>query len=128
MRGYDNEALGPRLVNDLLPSLATREAGGGEALLNFTAELRFPVWESVGIYGALFVDMGSLTQFQARHYGGAEFARELFVDQMRYTAGLGLRWLISEAIPPIVIDYGFILNRRRGDPLGGFSLNVGYTF
>ena len=128
MRGYDNEALGPRLVNDLLPSLATREAGGGEALLNFTAELRFPVWESMGIYGALFVDMGSLTQFQASHYGGAEFARELFVDQMRYTAGLGLRWLISEAIPPIVIDYGFILNRRRGDPLGGFSLNVGYTF
>ena len=26
------------------------------------------------------------------------------------------------------IPYGFILNRRRGDPLGGFSLNVGYTF
>jgi len=39
-----------------------------------------------------------------------------------------LRWLISEAIPPIVLDYGFIINRRRGDPIGGFSINVGYTF
>lgn len=128
MRGYDNEALGPRLVNDFVPSIATKEAGGGEALFNFTAELRFPIWESIGLYGALFTDMGSLTRYQAPYYGGAEFARELFVEQMRYTAGLGLRWLISEAIPPIVIDYGFILNRRRGDPVGGFSLNVGYTF
>ncbi|MBR4984872.1 MAG: BamA/TamA family outer membrane protein [Proteobacteria bacterium] len=128
MRGYDNEALGPRLVIDYVPGLATNSAAGGEVLFNFTAEMRFPVWESVGIYGALFMDMGSLTQYQPTHYGAASFARELFADQMRYTAGLGLRWLISEAIPPIVIDYGFILNRRRGDPLGGFSLNVGYTF
>ncbi len=128
MRGYDNEALGPRLVNDLTPNVATNEAGGGEVLFNFTAELRYPIWESVGIYGALFVDMGSLTQYQPTHYSAGSFAEELFANQMRYTAGVGLRWQISDSIPPIVIDYGFILNRRRGDPLGGFSLNVGYTF
>ncbi len=128
MRGYDDEALGPRLVNDLTPNVATNEAGGGEVLFNFTTELRYPIWQSVGIYGALFVDMGALTKYQPTHYSAGGFAEELFASQMRYTAGLGLRWLISDAIPPIVIDYGFILNRRRGDPLGGFSLNVGYTF
>ncbi|MBQ9816794.1 MAG: BamA/TamA family outer membrane protein [Proteobacteria bacterium] len=128
MRGYDNEALGPRLVNDLTPNVATNEAGGGEVLFNFTTELRYPIWSDVGLYGALFVDMGSLTPYQPTYYSAEGFAEELFVEQMRYTAGLGLRWLINEAIPPIVIDYGFILNRRRGDPLGGFSLNVGYTF
>lgn len=128
MRGYPNEALGPRLVNSLTPNVATNEAGGGEVLFNLTAELRYPIWTNIGIYGAVFVDMGSLTEYQPTHYSGPEFGRELFDRQMRYTAGLGLRWHISESIPPIVIDYGFILNRRRGDPLGNFSLNIGYSF
>ena len=128
MRGYDNEALGPRLVNDLTPNVATNEAGGGEVLFNFTGELRYPIWTEMGIYGAIFVDMGSLTPNQPMYYSPSAFAKELFVKQMRYTAGLGIRWTITESIPPIVLDYGFILNRRRGDPLGGFSLNVGYTF
>ena len=52
----------------------------------------------------------------------------MFVNEMRYTAFLGLRWMISDSIPPIVIDYGFMLNRRHGDPFGAFSLNIGYTF
>ncbi len=128
MRGYDNEALGPRLINDITPNVASNEAAGGEVLFNFTTEIRFPIWESIGLYGAIFLDMGALTQYQPLHYSAKEFAEELFVNQMRYTAGLGLRWLISESIPPIVIDYGFLLNRHRGDPLGGFTLNVGYTF
>lgn len=128
MRGYDNEALGPRLVNDLTPSVPTNEAGGGEALFNFTAELRYPIWNGIGLYGAIFTDIGALTQRQPAHYGAGEFARELFVREMRYSAGLGLRWHISESIPPIVIDYGFIINRRRGDPIGNFTLNIGYSF
>ena len=128
MRGYEDEALGPRLINDLAPTTATDEAGGGEVLFNFTTEIRYPIWNAIGLYGALFVDMGALTPYQPTYYSPSAFAEELFVNQMRYTAGMGLRWLISEAIPPIVLDYGFIINRRRGDPLGGFSINVGYTF
>lgn len=128
MRGFGNEALGPRLVNPKTPNIATNEAGGGETLFNFSTELRFPIWQKIGIYGALFVDMGALLNRQVTAYAPKAFVKALFVEQMRYTLGLGLRWLFSESIPPIVIDYGFILNRRRGDPVGGFSLNVGYTF
>ncbi len=128
MRGYDNEALGPRLVNSSTPNVATNEAWGGEGLFNFTAELRYPIWPSVGIYGAVFADMGALIDYQPSHYDFGGFFDEMFAKELKYTAGLGLRWQISETIPPIVIDYGFLLNRRRGDPLGGFSLNIGYTF
>ncbi|GEM_PF-2207576 len=128
MRGYEDEALGPRLINDIAPATATDEAGGGEVLFNFTTEIRYPIWNDIGLYGAIFVDMGALTPYQPTNYSPGAFAEELFVNQMRYTAGMGLRWLISEAIPPIVLDYGFIINRRRGDPIGGFSINVGYTF
>ena len=128
MRGYDNEALGPRLVNSSTPNVATNEAWGGEGLFNFSAELRFPIWHSFGIYGAIFTDIGALTEYQPTHYDVGGFFNEMFVEQLKYTAGLGLRWQISETIPPIVIDYGFLLNRRRGDPVGGFSLNIGYTF
>ncbi len=128
VRGYDNDALGPRLVNTMTPNVATNEAAGGEALFNLNAELRFPIWYSVGIFGALFVDMGSIVEHQPLYLGASGFFNEMFVDEMRYTAGLGLRWIISDSIPPIVIDYGFILNRRRGDPVGRLSLNIGYTF
>jgi len=128
MRGYDNDGLGPRLVSAATPGIATNEAGGGEVLFNFTTELRYPIWHGVGLYGALFVDMGALLERQMSHYSPSGFMKALFVDEMRYTAGLGLRWLIGESIPPIVIDYGFILDRRRGDPVGRLSLNVGYAF
>ena len=72
--------------------------------------------------------MGALIDYQPSHYDFGGFFDEMFAKELKYTAGLGLRWQISETIPPIVIDYGFLLNRRRGDPLGGFSLNIGYTF
>lgn len=128
VRGYDNDALGPRLVNTMTPNIATNEAAGGEALFNFNAELRYPIWNSVGLFGAVFVDLGSIVEHQPLYSGASRFFKEMFVEEMRYTAGLGLRWLISDSIPPVVIDYGFILNRRRGDPIGRLSLNIGYTF
>ena len=128
MRGYDNEALGPRLVNKSTPDVATNEAWGGESLFNFSAEFRYPIWPAIGLYGAVFTDMGSLTEYQATHYSFGGFFDEMFAKQLKYTAGLGLRYQFSETIPPIVVDYGFLLNRRRGDPLGGLSLNIGYTF
>ena len=72
--------------------------------------------------------MGALTQSLPTDGTARDYFRELFVEEMRYTAGLGLRWQFSESIPPIVVDYGFIINRRRGDPVGNFSLNIGYSF
>ena len=128
VRGYENDALGPRLYDPNKPSIATNEAAGGETMFNFTAELRYPIWDTIGLYGAIFVDMGSLTQSQPTDGSARDYFRELFVEEMRYTAGLGLRLQFSESIPPIVVDYGFIINRRRGDPVGNFSLNIGYSF
>lgn len=128
MRGYDNDALGPRLYDPSKPGIATNEAAGGETMFNFTAELRYPIWNNIGLYGAVFVDMGALTQSLPTDGTARDYFRELFVEEMRYTAGLGLRWQFSESIPPIVVDYGFIINRRRGDPVGNFSLNIGYSF
>lgn len=128
MRGYEADALGPRLYDRVNPQVATNEAAGGEVLWNFTAELRYPIWNTIGLYGAIFMDMGALMQDQPTAYSGREFFETLFTKEMHYTAGLGLRWQFSESIPPIVIDYGFILNRRRGDPVGNFSLNIGYSF
>ena len=128
IRGYGNDALGPRLYDAAKPGVATNEAAGGESMFNFTAEMRYPIWRSIGLYGAVFADMGALTQSQPTDGSARQFFKEMFADEMRYTAGLGLRWHFSDSIPPIVIDYGFILNRRRGDPLGNFSLNIGYSF
>jgi len=91
--------------------------------------LRFPILKDIGIYGVLFWDVGSLLVNQFLTYPSASlFFEDLFINEMRHTAGIGLRWLIAENLPPIVFDYGIILNRRIGEPFGGLHINVGYTF
>ncbi|MDX9719653.1 MAG: BamA/TamA family outer membrane protein [Myxococcota bacterium] len=129
VRGFENDAVGPRRVDLSSPGVATHEAGGGELLLNTSLELRFPILKDLGIHGVLFWDSGSILAKQMLSYSSAQsFFEDVFVDELRHTAGLGLRWLIADNLPPIVLDYGLVLDRRLGEPLGGLHLNVGYAF
>lgn len=92
---------------------------GGNALVILNAELRLPVWRSLGLVG--FMD------------GGNVFARasDLDVTELRFSPGLGLRY--SSPIGPIRFDVGFKLNRRELSPgrfeaPAAFYLSVGHAF
>src|SRR5690606_23363907 len=53
VRGFPDGTLGPL-------SSATQRPGGGEFMLNYNAELRYPLLQQYDIYGATFFDAGLL--------------------------------------------------------------------
>jgi outer membrane protein insertion porin family len=71
---------------------------GGNALIVFNSEVRFPVWKSIG--AAAFVDAGNVFLRVA----------DLDLGDVRGAAGFGLRY--RSPIGPIRVDLGFKLTRR----------------
>lgn len=71
---------------------------GGNALVVFNSEVRFPVWKSIG--AAAFLDAGNVFLRVA----------DLDLGDVRGTAGFGLRY--RSPIGPIRVDLGFKLTRR----------------
>jgi outer membrane protein insertion porin family len=109
LRGFPDNGLGP--------TDATGVATFGDVVLNGTTELRFPLFPSLDVYGAAFLDAGQLA---------ADFS-SLEMDGFRFATGLGIRWLAFRVVP-VILDYGLVLDRRIGESIGELHFNVGYTF
>jgi outer membrane protein assembly factor BamA len=76
-------------------SASVRELGGGNFVLNGSLELRVPVLRGAGIWLGAFLDGGALA---LRH-------KDLHPASFRFSAGLGVRWLIGGQIP-VRFDWG----------------------
>lgn len=87
---------------------------GGQFYTIFNAEFIVPLQDSFSL--AVFGDAGNLLE-DSSDYGFAE---------MHYAAGLGLRYDLP--IGPLRVDYGFNLNRERGEPKGTFHIGFGFAF
>ena len=91
---------------------------GGNGLVLFNAELRAPLWRSLGVVG--FIDAGNV------------FARagSLNLGEMRGNVGFGLRY--QSPIGPLRVDLGFKLDRRvvagRREPLTALHISFGQAF
>jgi outer membrane translocation and assembly module TamA len=48
------------------------------------------------------------------------------MDETLYTAGAGIRW--KTLIGPARLEYGYNLNRRKGDPSGTLHFSIGFPF
>jgi outer membrane protein assembly factor BamA len=101
---------------------------GGDTMVNGSLELRFPLLRLSGLWGAAFLDSGAVSQDLG----------SLHAQSVRFSAGLGVRWLIGDQIP-IRLDYGFVLdprcNRYDGnnqciseDDTGALDFGLLYTF
>jgi len=122
VRGFPDGTLGPIGSN--------QQPSGGEFLLNYNAEFRYPLFKEFAIFGATFFDVGLLSDCRERRTGVRDCFAEAFsnpLEQLRPTAGLGIRALILGQIP-VVLDYGVVLNREAGEQFGEIHFNVGYTF
>ncbi|MFU8804584.1 MAG: POTRA domain-containing protein [Bradymonadaceae bacterium] len=122
-------------TNTLGPIGGQQQPLGGEFLLNYNAELRYPLIKGINLYGATFFDAGLLvdcfddgnTRSTAGCYGNAFGHPDGSLSSVRTAVGLGLRYLIVDQIP-LLFDYGFVLNRRPGENFGSLHFNLGYTF
>jgi len=106
IRGYVKNRVGP--LNN------SGDALGGDALLIFNAEWRFPIWNIVG--GTLFVDTGTVTNKVA----------DLFGTDFKTGVGGGLRLLTP--VGPVRVDLGYALNPVRDDSRWQFYFSVGNPF
>lgn len=107
---------------------------GGEFMMGTNTEVRYPLLKDVGLWAASFFDVGLLvdcyddqnTDVRIGCYQDA-LSADAVGGKLRYTTGVGVRYLIVEQIP-LLLDYAVLLNRRPGEAFGSLHFNVGYTF
>jgi outer membrane protein insertion porin family len=106
VRGYDYESISPT-------DPATGDKIGGEKMMIYNFEFLFPLLQEQGIRGVVFFDAGNV--FTKEESWG-------FRD-ICMSVGAGFRWY--SPMGPIRIEYGFILNRRPEDSMGGVEFQMG---
>jgi translocation and assembly module TamA len=106
VRGYRYRSLSP-----LGP---TGEVIGGRSLLEASLEARVKITDTIGLVP--FFDMG----------GAFESAYPDFREQLRYAAGLGLRYYTP--VGPIRIDVATPLNKRPNDKAWALYIGIGQAF
>jgi outer membrane protein insertion porin family len=109
VRGYDWSSI-------TLTDPATGEDLGGEKMMVYNVEFRFPVSKEQGVVGLVFFDAGNV-------FGKDD---SFTFSDIRMSAGPGLRWY--SPLGPIRIEYGFVLNPRTGDPSGNVEFSIGGFF
>jgi len=95
VRGFDQDQLGASEILD-----ENGVSSGGNALLIFNAELRFPLLQGIGLGGATFVDVGQVF----------EKVNQLDLGRLRTGFGFGIRW--RSPVGPFRIDFGWKATRQ----------------
>lgn len=132
-RGFDYYTLGPsRNVaadgSDPGTGLSEFNIGGNKQLL-LTTEIEFPILTAAGLKGVFFADAGNafdegqpltlaLDLFEDRENGYAE--------TLRTAVGFGVRW--RSPMGPLRFEWGFPLQRLRGEKLVNFQFSIGRGF
>jgi len=104
IRGFDILSLGPvNVVADSAGRIIRRDRIGGSQQLVSNNEFIFPIVESLGLRGVVFLDAGNA--FTA--------AQGFAIDEIRLSTGGGIRWM--SPIGPLRIELGFPLNAKSID-------------
>lgn len=110
LRGFKVDTAGPleRSTSGVLVPT------GGNALLLGGAELRYDVGRFVSL--AAFAEAGNVYPLVS----------EIRLDDLRYTAGAGIRY--KSAFGPLRVDWGYKLNRRPDESPSRFHVTIGHAF
>ncbi|MFN2431641.1 MAG: outer membrane protein assembly factor BamA [Gemmatimonadota bacterium] len=100
VRGYQRRRLGPLAGEDCEANPDDCDPVGGEALLEASAELRFPLFGN--FRGVAFVDAGNVWIDPG----------DVSLSDLRYTPGVGLRY--DTPVGPVRVDMG--VKTRGADP------------
>ncbi len=107
--GGINSLRGLRYVGPTDP--ATGDVIGGTTMLNFTAEYVFPLIKNAGMKGVVFFDTGNAWDFGYH------------LDDMRRTAGFGVRWY--SPIGPLRLEWGYVLDPKDNEPTSRWEFSMG---
>ena len=89
---------------------------GGEKMMFYNVEFRFPLAKEQGVVGLVFFDAGNVFE---------EDENYTFTG-IRTSAGAGIRWY--SPIGPIRLEYGVNLDPQEGEPSGNWEFTIGGSF
>jgi outer membrane protein insertion porin family len=110
VRGFEAYSISPR-------DPETNEPIGGEQMLIFNAEYRFPLIKEQGVLGLVFFDAGNVF---------TDDPTALTVSGLRMGAGGGIRWF--SPVGPLRVEYGFNLDPQPGEKEREWYFTVGGEF
>jgi outer membrane protein insertion porin family len=136
VRGYRARSLGPRSQAKVFVDICITDPPncqpdpspdpiGGNLLTEASLELMFPppfAPDSRSLRTFLFADVGNVWQTEIAGDGGLNFA----VDELRYSAGVGLTWLT--AIGPLGFSFAKPFGKKPGDDTESFQFSLGQVF
>lgn len=105
VRGYAQNTLGPKQNN---------QPTGGNAFLMGNIEFRTYIGQNFFIVN--FLDFGNVWSRVG----------DIDIPNFKYTTGVGLRY--KTPVGPVRIDYGFKLNREKGESRGEIHFSIGHAF
>ena len=109
VRGFDYGSISP-----LDPETGDRI--GGEKMMVYNLEFRFPLQKEQGVWGVVFFDAGNVfTKDEEWTFKG-----------IRMGAGAGIRWLT--AIAPLRLEWGYNLNRKPDEDSSNWEFTLGTPF
>jgi outer membrane protein insertion porin family len=109
VRGFKYASISPRDPD-------TWDRIGGEKMMAYTVECRFPLLREYGVVGVAFFDAGNVfSKGESYSFGG-----------IRKSVGTGVRWY--SPFGPLRIEYGRNLSPERDEPSGNWEFSIGGTF
>lgn len=87
---------------------------GGTKELIFNLEYIFPILSEMRLKGVVFADAGN------------SYDKDEPIGTLRYTSGLGIRWI--SPIGPIRIEWGYNLNKKTGESSSKLEFTFGTFF
>ncbi|MCX7723924.1 MAG: BamA/TamA family outer membrane protein [Thermodesulfovibrio sp.] len=105
VRGYAYNTVGPKQDN---------QPTGGNAFL--MGNLEFRTYLGKNFFIVNFLDFGNVWKK----------VKDVDISNFKYTAGAGLRY--KTPIGPIRVDYGYKLNREKGESRGEIHFSIGHAF
>ncbi len=113
VRGFAERSIGPRVPAncDIDGNNCTDfEVIGGEKAAVANVELLFPIYEQFGLRGVAFFDMGNAFN-------------DFNFSDFRQSVGVGGRWL--SPFGPLRVEFGFPINKKRGDETSVVGFTIG---
>ena len=109
LRGYDYWSVSPK---DPL----TGDPIGGETMLQFNLEYRFPLVSDFGLVGLVFYDAGNSWSKDDGYK----------INDLRSSYGAGIRW--NSPVGPLRLEYGRVINPEKGEDEANWEFTVGSMF
>ncbi|HDZ23412.1 MAG TPA: outer membrane protein assembly factor BamA, partial [Desulfobacteraceae bacterium] len=109
VRGFDYASISPR-------DPATGDKIGGEKMMVYNLEYRFPLQKEQGVVGVVFFDAGNVFEKED----------DWTFSGIRRSVGAGIRWY--SPVGPLRLEYGKNLDPRDDEPSSNWDFTIGGTF